>query len=72
MQIVNPRGEDYHMHSLNFSDGLATINELVQFAGFLGLKKIAITDHSRDATNKLGFNRKSIRKDGKMFTIMWK
>jgi histidinol phosphatase-like PHP family hydrolase len=46
MIIVNPGQEDYHMHSLNFSDGWSTIDEIVRFAGEIGLKKIAITDHS--------------------------
>ncbi len=34
------------MHSLNFSDGLNTVDEIVQFAGKLGYKKIMITDHA--------------------------
>lgn len=46
MKILNTEKEDYHVHSLNFSDGLATVNEIVVFAGKLGLKKIIITDHS--------------------------
>jgi len=49
MKIVNPGNEDYHMHSMTYSDGLNTIDEIVKFAGDIGLKKIAITDHS-DAT----------------------
>ncbi|MBN1275578.1 PHP domain-containing protein [Candidatus Woesearchaeota archaeon] len=45
MRLVN-RDCDYHLHSLNYSDGLNTIEELVQHAGRRGLKGIAITDHS--------------------------
>ena len=47
MRIVNP-DSDHHMHTLNFSDGLSTVEELVRHAGSLGLKRIAITDHSDD------------------------
>jgi histidinol phosphatase-like PHP family hydrolase len=45
MKIVNQES-DLHTHSLQFSDGLNTIDELVRMAGELGLKKLAITDHS--------------------------
>ena len=45
MKLVNPNA-DLHTHSMQFSDGLNTIDELVWMAGKLGLKKLAITDHS--------------------------
>lgn len=45
MKVINQES-DLHTHSLQFSDGLNTIDELVQMAGKLGLKKLAITDHS--------------------------
>lgn len=45
MKLINP-DSDLHTHSLQFSDGLNTIDELVQMAGRLGLKRLAITDHS--------------------------
>ena len=35
------------MHSLNYSDGLNTIDEIVQYVDKIWLKKIAITDHSQ-------------------------
>lgn len=48
MKILNPGNSgDFHMHSINFSDGFNTIDELVIHAGKIGLKKIAITDHSQ-------------------------
>lgn len=47
MKILNTLQEDYHIHSINFSDGFNTIDEIVQFAGKIGLKKIVITDHSQ-------------------------
>jgi hypothetical protein len=31
-KFVNLDERDYHMHTSNFSDGLATIEEIVQFA----------------------------------------
>ena len=45
MKLLNPES-DLHTHSMQFSDGLNTIDELVWMAGKLGLKKLAITDHS--------------------------
>lgn len=46
MKLIN-RDKDFHMHTLNWSDGMNTPDELAQFAGKLGLKEIVITDHSR-------------------------
>ncbi len=61
MKIVNPNGSDYHMHSLNYSDGLNTIDELVHWAGIFGLEEIAITDHSQATLDKSGFAKKGHR-----------
>ena len=47
MKILNSIHEDYHVHSLNYSDGLNTIDEIAEYAGKIGLKKIIITDHSQ-------------------------
>ena len=47
MKILNTIHEDYHIHSMNYSDGMNTIDEIVQYAGKIWLKKIAITDHSQ-------------------------
>lgn len=47
MKILNTIHEDYHIHSLNYSDGMNTIDEIVQYAGKIGMKRIAITDHSQ-------------------------
>lgn len=49
MKILNTIEEDYHIHSINYSDGLCIIDEIVQYAGKIWLKKIAITDHSQAA-----------------------
>ncbi|MCT4617275.1 MAG: PHP domain-containing protein [Candidatus Gracilibacteria bacterium] len=49
MKILNLDNRDYHMHSSDFSDGMSTVDEIVRFAGEIGLTEIAITDHS-DAT----------------------
>ncbi len=48
-RIINLDNRDYHMHTSSFSDGIPTINELVQFAWTIWLKEIAITDHSQAA-----------------------
>jgi histidinol phosphatase-like PHP family hydrolase len=47
MKILNTIHEDYHIHSLNYSDGMNTIDEIVQYAGKIGMKEIAIVDHSQ-------------------------
>ena len=59
MEIVNPGKEDYHIHSLNFSDGMNTIEEIVQYAGEIGLTKIAITDHCQVHIDVRNFGRKN-------------
>jgi histidinol phosphatase-like PHP family hydrolase len=51
MRIINPGAEDYHTHSLNYSDGLNTIDEMVIHAGKVGLEILGITDHSRAMHN---------------------
>ncbi|MFZ1291639.1 MAG: PHP domain-containing protein [Melioribacteraceae bacterium] len=61
MEIINPGNEDYHIHSINFSDGLNTIDEIVKFAGEIGLTKIAITDHNQVYLDTRNFPRKSYR-----------
>ena len=55
MGIVNPGNEDYHIHSLNFSDGMNTVDEIVKYAGEIGLTKIAITDHCQVHIDKRNF-----------------
>ncbi len=57
VKVLNTIHEDYHIHSLNYSDGLNTIDEIVQYAGKIGLKKIVITDHSQASLdiNKFAF-----------------
>ncbi len=61
MEIINPGNEDYHMHSINFSDGLNTIDEIVNYAGKIGLSKIGITDHNQAYLDKRGFVRRTYR-----------
>lgn len=61
-RILNTIHEDYHMHSINYSDGMNTIDEIVQYAEKIWLKKIVITDHSQYSQEKEGFtinNRRS-------------
>lgn len=59
MEIVNPGKEDYHIHSFNFSDGMSTVDEIVKFAGEIGLTKIAITDHCQAHQDRRKFNKKN-------------
>ena len=55
MKILNTIHEDYHMHSLNYSDGMHTIDEIVQYAKKIWLTKIVITDHSQFIIDKKKF-----------------
>jgi histidinol phosphatase-like PHP family hydrolase len=68
LEIINPGTEDFHMHSINFSDGLNTIDEVVKYAGEIGLTKIAITDHNQVYLDKRGFARTTYR----AITKRWK
>lgn len=66
VKVLNTIHEDYHIHSLNYSDGMNTIDEIVQYAGKIGMKKIAITAHSQATIDydKFGFRnwRTSLRR----------
>lgn len=61
MQILNPGKEDYHIHSITFSDGWNSVDEIVRYAGEIGLTKIAICDHSTALLTSEGFVRKTYR-----------
>lgn len=61
MTIVNPGPQDFHTHSLCFSDGLNTIDEMVQMAHRAGLSLMAITDHSQAYLDARGYARKATR-----------
>lgn len=61
MKIINLGPEDYHIHSINFSDGFNTIDEIVVYAGEIGLSRIAITDHNQVCLDRLGFKKETSR-----------
>jgi DNA polymerase (family X) len=61
MKIVNQLGEDYHMHTVTYSDGMNTVDEIVKYAGVLGLAKIAITDHSQVAIDRANLHQETWR-----------
>lgn len=61
MKIINLENEDYHIHSFNFSDGWNTIDEIVRYSCEIGMKKIAICDHSGAWLKKKNFQRKVYR-----------
>ena len=61
MKIINLGAEDYHIHSLNYSDGMNTVDEIVKAAGELGLTRIAITDHSQATLDYYGLAMKNFR-----------
>jgi histidinol phosphatase-like PHP family hydrolase len=68
MEIINSITEDFHIHSLNFSDGMNTVDDIVKYAGEIGLTKIAITDHCQMHLDK----RKFIKKNHYNMTDRWK
>jgi histidinol phosphatase-like PHP family hydrolase len=61
MKILNPGPEDYHIHSITFSDGWNSVDEIVRYAGEIGLTKIAICDHSTALLKAEGLITKTYR-----------
>jgi DNA polymerase (family 10) len=61
MKILNPGREDYHIHSITFSDGWNTVDEIVKYAGDIGMTKIAICDHSAALLKADGLLKKTYR-----------
>lgn len=61
MDILNGLHEDLHTHSVTFSDGWNTVDELVKYAGEFGLTKLAITDHSKALTDHCGITKETFR-----------
>jgi len=51
MKILNTEQEDYHVHSSNFSDSWNSVDEVVKYAGSIGMKKIVFCDHSQACLN---------------------
>lgn len=60
-KIINLDQRDYHIHTSTFSDGLNSIEEMVQYAGTLWLTEIAITDHSQLCLDSFIENQKFYR-----------
>jgi histidinol phosphatase-like PHP family hydrolase len=58
MKIINNEYQDFHIHSFTFSDGMNSVDEIVKFAGEIGLKKIAITDHCQAYLDGRGYIKK--------------
>ncbi|MBW2966820.1 PHP domain-containing protein [Candidatus Woesearchaeota archaeon] len=67
---VNNKDTDFHIHS-NFSDGINTIDEIVQYASSIGLKKIAITDHSEPWARVHEHDRRRIKTPRRTFYDRW-
>jgi histidinol phosphatase-like PHP family hydrolase len=65
VKVLNSMEEDYRIHSLNYSDGMNTIDEIVQYAGKIGMKKIVITDHSQVVMDRNGLALKNRRTSAK-------
>lgn len=61
VKVFNTIHEDYHMHSMNFSDGMNTIDEIIQYANKIWLTKIIITDHSQWALDHANITLKNRR-----------
>ena len=61
MKILNPGQEDYHIHSITFSDGWNSVDEIVKYAGEIGMTRIAICDHSAALLKAEGLLKKTYR-----------
>ena len=61
MKILNPGPEDYHIHSITFSDGWNSVDEIVKYTGEIGMTKIAICDHSAALLKADGLLKKTYR-----------
>lgn len=60
-EIINPGQKDYHCHSTTYSDGMSSVDEIVRFAGDIGLKELAITDHSQVSIEANGLHKETFR-----------
>jgi len=61
MDIINPGKEDFHTHSITYSDGFNSVDEIVKFAGEIGLNTIAITDHCQEYLDRNKYGKKTHR-----------
>lgn len=61
MELLNSEKEDFHLHSITFSDGFNSIDEIAQFAGTIGMRKLVITDHSQATLDVHRYVRKTSR-----------
>ena len=68
MKILNPGNEDYHIHTITFSDGWNSVDEIVKYAGDIGLQKIALCDHSEALLKSEGY----VKKTGRFPFKRWK
>ena len=59
--VLNSEAEDYHTHTITFSDGFNSVDEMVIYAGKIGMKKIVLTDHSQFVLDRLGYGKKTHR-----------
>ena len=72
MKIVNSFNTDYHIHSLNFSDGFSTIDEIVRYAWECWLEEIAITDHSQEVIDFAHETKKFYNTSIRVLVNRWK
>lgn len=68
MKIINKFTEDFHVHSINFSDGWNTVDEMVKYAGEIGKTKLIFCDHSEASREICKFSKKTHRS----ITKRWK
>ncbi|EKE26610.1 MAG: hypothetical protein ACD_4C00232G0002, partial [uncultured bacterium (gcode 4)] len=61
MKIINTIEEDYHIHCLQYSDWLSSIDDIIKFWWDIWLKKIAITDHSQISLDHSWIWKKTLR-----------
>jgi len=61
LKLMTDSTTDCHMHTITYSDGFNSVDEMVIWAGKAGLKKIVITDHCQFYLDRYGYGKKSHR-----------
>lgn len=61
IQLMTTEETDCHLHTITYSDGFNSVDEMVIWAGKAGLKKIVITDHCQFHQDRTGYSKKTSR-----------
>lgn len=61
IKLMTSEASDCHMHTITYSDGLNSVDEMVMWAGLFDMHKIVITDHCQFYLDRSGYGKKSNR-----------